>query len=105
MNSLSVRKTFLDFFSEKNHKLVSSSSIVPNNDKSLMFTNAGMIQFKDFFLGAEKINYLRATSAQKCIRAGGKHNDLENVGYTLRHHTFLRCWVILVLAITSKKML
>ena len=88
MNSLSVRKTFLDFFSEKNHKLVSSSSIVPNNDKSLMFTNAGMIQFKDVFLGAEKINYLRATSAQKCIRAGGKHNDLENVGYTLRHHTF-----------------
>jgi alanyl-tRNA synthetase len=88
MNSLSVRKTFLDFFSEKNHKLVPSSSIVPNNDKSLMFTNAGMIQFKDVFLGAEKINYLRATSAQKCIRAGGKHNDLENVGYTLRHHTF-----------------
>ena len=88
MNSLEVRKTFLDYFSDKKHKLVSSSSVVPNNDPTLLFTNAGMTQFKDVFLGAEKLNYSRATSAQKCIRAGGKHNDLENVGYTLRHHTF-----------------
>ena len=88
MNSLEVRKTFLDYFSEKKHKLVSSSSVVPNNDPTLLFTNAGMTQFKDVFLGAEKLDYVRATSAQKCIRAGGKHNDLENVGYTLRHHTF-----------------
>ena len=88
MNSLEVRKTFLDYFSDKKHKIVSSSSVVPNNDPTLLFTNAGMTQFKDVFLGAEKLNYSRATSAQKCIRAGGKHNDLENVGYTLRHHTF-----------------
>ena len=88
MNSLEVRKTFLDYFSDKQHKLVSSSSVVPNNDPTLLFTNAGMTQFKDVFLGAEKLDYTRATSAQKCIRAGGKHNDLENVGYTLRHHTF-----------------
>ena len=88
MNSLEVRKTFLNFFSEKKHKLVPSASVVPSNDPTLLFTNAGMTQFKDVFLGAEKKDFSRATSAQKCIRAGGKHNDLENVGYTLRHHTF-----------------
>jgi len=88
MNSSEVRKTFLDFFKEKNHKLVKSSPLIPQNDSTLLFTNAGMIQFKDVFLGAEKTPFKRATSSQKCIRAGGKHNDLENVGYTLRHHTF-----------------
>ena len=88
MNSSEVRKTFLDFFKEKNHELVKSSSLIPQNDSTLLFTNAGMIQFKDVFLGAEKTPFKRATSSQKCIRAGGKHNDLENVGYTLRHHTF-----------------
>ena len=88
MNSSEVRKTFLDFFKEKNHELVKSSPLIPQNDSTLLFTNAGMIQFKDVFLGAEKTSFKRATSSQKCIRAGGKHNDLENVGYTLRHHTF-----------------
>ena len=88
MNSSEVRKTFLDFFKEKNHELVKSSPLIPQNDSTLLFTNAGMIQFKDVFLGAEKTLFKRATSSQKCIRAGGKHNDLENVGYTLRHHTF-----------------
>ena len=88
MNSSEVRKTFLDFFKEKNHELVKSSPLIPQNDSTLLFTNAGMIQFKDVFLGAEKTPFKRATSSQKCIRAGGKHNDLENVGYTLRHHTF-----------------
>ena len=88
MNSSEVRKTFLDFFKEKNHELVKSSPLIPQNDSTLLFTNAGMIQFKDVFLGAEKTPFKRATSSQKCLRAGGKHNDLENVGYTLRHHTF-----------------
>ena len=88
MNSSEVRKTFLDFFKEKDHELVKSSPLIPQNDSTLLFTNAGMIQFKDVFLGAEKTPFKRATSSQKCIRAGGKHNDLENVGYTLRHHTF-----------------
>ena len=88
MNSSEVRKTFLDFFKEKNHELDKSSPLIPQNDSTLLFTNAGMIQFKDVFLGAEKTPFKRATSSQKCIRAGGKHNDLENVGYTLRHHTF-----------------
>ena len=88
MHSSEVRQTFLDFFKEKNHEHVKSSSLVPQNDPTLLFTNAGMIQFKDVFLGSEKTSLKRATSSQKCIRAGGKHNDLENVGYTLRHHTF-----------------
>ena len=88
MNSKKVRQTFIDFFIKKGHKEVASSSLVPINDSTLLFTNAGMIQFKDIFLGSEKTNLSRATSSQKCIRAGGKHNDLENVGYTLRHHTF-----------------
>ena len=88
MQSTEVRKAFINFFKEKGHKEVSSSSIVPINDPTLLFTNSGMNQFKDVFLGTEKINYKTATSSQKCIRAGGKHNDLENVGFTLRHHTF-----------------
>ncbi|MDO8718961.1 MAG: alanine--tRNA ligase [Polaromonas sp.] len=83
-----IRKTFLDFFASKGHTVVPSSSLVPGNDPTLMFTNSGMVQFKDVFLGAEKRPYVRATSVQACLRAGGKHNDLENVGYTARHHTF-----------------
>ena len=88
MHSSEVRKKFLDFFSSKGHELVESSSLLPVDDKTLLFTNSGMNQFKEVFLGAEKRKYSTATSSQRCIRAGGKHNDLENVGYTLRHHTF-----------------
>src|SRR5271165_5022225 len=83
-----VRSMFLRFFEHKGHKIVHSSSLVPANDPTLLFTNAGMNQFKDVFLGLEKRDYARATSSQKCVRAGGKHNDLENVGFTNRHHTF-----------------
>ena len=83
-----VRKTFLKFFEERGHRVVRSSSLVPTNDPTLLFTNAGMNQFKDVFLGLEKRDYNRATTCQKCVRAGGKHNDLENVGFTNRHHTF-----------------
>src|SRR5512147_2236237 len=83
-----IRKAFLDFFTKHGHRVVPSSTLVPRNDPTLMFTNAGMVQFKNVFTGAEKCDYLRAASAQKCVRAGGKHNDLENVGYTARHHTF-----------------
>ena len=88
MKTSEIRKSFLDFFQSKNHEVIPSSSLVPSNDKTLLFTNAGMVQFKDVFLGTEKKNFSRATTSQRCIRAGGKHNDLENVGYTLRHHTF-----------------
>ncbi|MET4575108.1 alanine--tRNA ligase [Ottowia thiooxydans] len=83
-----IRKTFLDFFESKGHAVVQSSPLVPGNDPTLMFTNSGMVQFKDVFLGTDKRPYVRATSVQACLRAGGKHNDLENVGYTARHHTF-----------------
>ena len=83
-----IRQSFLEFFQSKGHTIVASSSLVPENDPTLLFTNAGMNQFKDTFLGLEKRNYNRATSSQRCVRAGGKHNDLENVGYTARHHTF-----------------
>ncbi len=88
MNSTDIRKTFLDFFEKRGHRVVRSSSLVPANDPTLLFTNAGMNQFKDVFLGREKRDYVRACSAQKCLRAGGKHNDLEQVGRTTRHHTF-----------------
>src|ERR1700676_1672020 len=83
-----IRELFLRFFESKGHRRVHSSSLVPHNDPTLLFTNAGMNQFKDVFLGAEKREYSRATTSQKCVRAGGKHNDLENVGFTRRHHTF-----------------
>src|SRR6476469_3322005 len=83
-----IRQTFLDYFASKGHTIVASSPLVPGNDPTLLFTNAGMVQFKDVFLGKEKRPYTRATSSQKCVRAGGKHNDLENVGFTARHHTF-----------------
>jgi alanyl-tRNA synthetase len=86
--SAQLRQAFLDFFKDHGHEIVPSSSLVPGNDPTLLFTNAGMVQFKDVFLGQDKRNYVRATSSQRCVRAGGKHNDLENVGYTARHHTF-----------------
>ncbi|MDR3221875.1 MAG: alanine--tRNA ligase [Candidatus Accumulibacter sp.] len=88
MKSAEIRETFLKFFESKGHRIVASSSLVPHDDPTLLFTNAGMNQFKDVFLGFDKRPYTRATTSQKCVRAGGKHNDLENVGYTARHHTF-----------------
>lgn len=88
MTSAEIRQAFLDYFNQQGHEVVASSSLIPANDPTLMFTNAGMVQFKDVFLGTDKRNYTRATSSQRCVRAGGKHNDLENVGYTARHHTF-----------------
>jgi len=88
MSAADVRRAFLEFFRDRGHTVVASSSLVPGNDPTLLFTNAGMVQFKDCFLGKEKRDYVRATTSQRCVRAGGKHNDLENVGYTARHHTF-----------------
>ncbi len=88
MKSNEIRAKFLDYFAGKGHAKVASSPLVPGNDPTLLFTNSGMVQFKDVFLGQDKRNYVRATTAQRCVRAGGKHNDLENVGYTARHHTF-----------------
>jgi alanyl-tRNA synthetase len=88
MSSAELRAAFLDFFRGHGHAVVPSSSLVPGNDPTLLFTNAGMVQFKDVFLGKETRGYNRAASSQRCVRAGGKHNDLENVGYTARHHTF-----------------
>src|SRR5580700_7399983 len=83
-----IRSTFLDYFARNGHEPVASSPLVPRNDPTLMFTNAGMVQFKNVFTGMEKRPYSRAATSQKCVRAGGKHNDLDNVGYTARHHTF-----------------
>ena len=83
-----IRAAFLDYFAKHGHEVVASSPLVPRNDPTLLFTNAGMVQFKNVFTGNEKRAYNRAVTAQKCVRAGGKHNDLENVGYTARHHTF-----------------
>jgi len=88
MSAADVRRAFLDFFAQRGHRVVPSSSLVPGNDPTLLFTNAGMVQFKDVFLGKDQRDYKRAVTSQKCVRAGGKHNDLENVGYTARHHTF-----------------
>ena len=88
MQVADIRSKFLQFFADKGHTIVASSPLVPQNDPTLMFTNSGMVQFKDVFLGQDKRPYKRATSVQACLRAGGKHNDLENVGYTARHHTF-----------------
>src|ERR671922_2522160 len=88
MSAADIRRAFLEFFREHGHAVVPSSSLVPGNDPTLLFTNAGMVQFKDVFLGRERRDYVRATTSQRCVRAGGKHNDLENVGYTARHHTF-----------------
>src|SRR5690242_7381345 len=88
MTAADIRRAFLQFFHEHGHTVVPSSSLVPGNDPTLLFTNAGMVQFKDVFLGKEKRDYVRATTSQRVVRAGGKHNDLENVGYTARHLTF-----------------
>ena len=88
MKATDIRQTFLKFFESKGHTIVSSSPVIPGDDPTLLFTNAGMNQFKDVFLGFDRRPYSRATTSQKCIRAGGKHNDLDNVGYTARHHTF-----------------
>src|SRR6186713_717362 len=88
LTSSQLRQAFLDYFAKHGHTVVPSASLVPGNDPTLLFTNAGMVQFKDCFLGRDKRDYVRATSSQRCVRAGGKHNDLENVGYTARHHTF-----------------
>jgi alanyl-tRNA synthetase len=89
MTSTEIRQAFLDYFEEQGHAVISSSSLVPADDPTLLFVNAGMVQFKDTFLGLEKRDYKRATTAQKCMRVSGKHNDLENVGPSPRHHTFL----------------
>ncbi len=83
-----IRRQFLDFFGKEGHEIVQSAPLVPQDDPTLLFVNAGMVPFKNVFTGAEKRDYVRATSSQKCVRAGGKHNDLDNVGYTARHHTF-----------------
>ena len=88
MTGQEIRRTFLEFFARRGHRVVRSSSLVPAGDPTLLFTNAGMNQFKDVFLGLEQRDYKRAATVQKCVRAGGKHNDLENVGFTNRHHTF-----------------
>ena len=88
MTSREIRNSFLQYFREKGHEIVKSSLLIPRNDPTLLFTNAGMVQFKGVFLGQEKRPYTKATSCQKCMRAGGKHSDLENVGHTARHHTF-----------------
>src|SRR5215469_13504854 len=88
MNSSDIRRRFLEFFTDRGHTIVKSSSLIPAEDPTLLFVNAGMNQFKDVFLGRELRSYTTATSCQKCVRAGGKHNDLDNVGHTRRHHTF-----------------
>src|SRR5450631_4885907 len=88
MKAADIRRQFLDYFAAQGHTIVPSASLVPGNDPTLLFTNSGMVQFKDVFLGNDKRSYVRAADVQRCLRAGGKHNDLENVGYTARHHTF-----------------
>src|SRR5690554_7844961 len=88
MTTAEIRSSFLQLFAERGHEIVPSSSLIPGNDATLLFTNAGMVPFKDVFLGTEQRSYNRATSSQRCVRAGGKHNVLENVGYTARDHTF-----------------
>ena len=88
ISSAELRDKFLKYFESHGHTIVASSPLVPGNDPTLLFTNAGMVQFKDVFLGTDKRSYNTATTSQRCVRAGGKHNDLENVGYTARHHTF-----------------
>ena len=88
MDSRSIRKKFIQYFKDRGHEIVKSSSLIPKDDPSLLFTNAGMVPFKNLYLGIEKRAYTRAVSSQKCVRAGGKHNDLEQVGFTNRHHTF-----------------
>ena len=105
MQSSEIRKKFLDFFIKNSHKKIQSSGLIPSEDPTLLFTNAGMVQFKDTFLGNEKREYSKACSCQKSLRAGGKHNDLENVGRTRRHHTFFEMLGNFSLAIILKKRL
>ena len=95
-----IRSTFLDYFKRQGHEVVQSSPLVPRNDPTLMFANSGMVQFKNLFTGVETRDYKRAVTSQKCVRAGGKHNDLDNVGYTARHHTFFEMLVTSALGIT-----
>ena len=95
ISSAELRTRFLEYFRSQGHEIVPSSSLVPANDPTLLFTNAGMVQFKEVFLGLEQRPYARAASSQRCVRAGGKHNDLENVGYTARHHTFFEMLALL----------
>ena len=97
-----IRSTFLNYFKENDHQIVDSSPLVPRNDPTLMFTNSGMVQFKNVFTGVEHRDYVRASTSQKCVRAGGKHNDLDNVGYTARHHTFFEMLGNFSFGITSK---
>ena len=102
MTSLNeIRNTFLDFFADKGHVVVPSGPLVPHNDPTLLFTNAGMVQFKNVFTGTETRDYQRAVTSQKCVRAGGKHNDLDNVGYTARHGLLYRymCWIFYLILI------
>jgi alanyl-tRNA synthetase len=101
MKGNEIRRSFLEYFERHGHRVVRSSPLLPANDPTLLFTNAGMNQFKDVFTGAEKRDYARAASSQKCLRAGGKHNDLDEVGKTARHHTFFECWATSPSAITS----
>ena len=103
MKSAEIRSQFLEYFKENGHTIVPSSPLIPGNDPTLLFTNAGMVQFKDVFTGEDVRPYNRATTSQRCVRAGGKHNDLENVGYTARHHTFFEMLGNFSLGITSKK--
>ncbi len=102
MTGSQIRQTFLDYFESRSHRVVRSSSLVPGNDPTLLFTNAGMNQFKDVFTGQERRDYTRAAQSQKCVRAGGKHNDLENVGYTPPPRS-LKCWGTSPLATTSRR--
>ena len=104
MTGNEIREKFLQFFEGKGHRRVKSSSLVPHGDPTLLFTNAGMNQFKDVFLGLEQRDYTRATTSQKCVRAGGKHNDLENVGFTSAITPFLKCLETFPSAIISRKM-
>lgn len=103
MLTAEIRDKYLKYFENNGHRIVESSSLVPENDPSLLFTNAGMVQFKNVFTGLETRPFKRATSSQKCVRAGGKHNDLDQVGFTARHHTFSKCSETSLLVIISKK--
>ena len=103
MKAADIRSRFLKYFEERGHSIVPSSSLVPGNDPTLLFVNSGMVQFKDVFVGLDQRAYRRATTAQRCVRAGGKHNDLENVGYTARHHTFFEMRAISASATISRR--